>query len=199
MSQGLRNIGRFAFCLAMKTTCRMARPAVGVRRQRLRSVAGGVEEPRRREDGGDLPGEPRQGRAISADGAVGRGVRVQAGALGHSRQAGRGLDGIRRPHCKVKNKLRLEEVLAYRDCYGLGSRARRDLGTADIVVANILGPLLVRFAEEIAPCAAGDLVVSGILSELYPEVLAAYAARGFAEVSRKTLGEWTTGRLRRRH
>ena len=82
--------------------------------------------------------------------------------------------------------------------YGLGSRAKRDLGTADIVVANILGPLLVRFAGEIAPCAAGDLVVSGILSELYPEVLAAYAARGFAEVSRKTLGEWTTGRLRRR-
>ena len=81
--------------------------------------------------------------------------------------------------------------------YGLGARARRDLGTADLVVANILGPLLIRFADEIAPCATRHLVVSGILTTLYPEVLAAFASRGFAEVSRKTLGEWTTGLLRR--
>lgn len=81
--------------------------------------------------------------------------------------------------------------------YGLGARDRRDIGGADIVVANILGPLLIRFADEIAPCAVRDLVVSGILSELYPEVLAAYEARGFDEVSRRVLGEWTTGHLRR--
>ena len=81
--------------------------------------------------------------------------------------------------------------------YGLGARAKRDLGAADLVVANILGPLLIRFAGEIAPCASRDLVVSGILTELYPEVLAAYAAHGFSEVSRRTLGEWTTGHLRR--
>ena len=80
--------------------------------------------------------------------------------------------------------------------YGLGSKRRRALGTADIVVANILGPLLIRFADEIAPSATSHLVISGILSELYPEVLAAYAARGFAEVSRRTIGEWTTGLLR---
>ena len=81
--------------------------------------------------------------------------------------------------------------------YGLGARERRDLGTADLVVANILGPLLIRFADEIAPCATRHLVVSGILTTLYPEVLSAFASRGFAEVSRKTLGEWTTGLLRR--
>ena len=79
--------------------------------------------------------------------------------------------------------------------YGLGSKNRRDLGTADIVVANILGPLLIRFADEIAPCATGSLVISGILTELYPEVLADYVARGFREISRKTIGEWTTGLL----
>ena len=79
--------------------------------------------------------------------------------------------------------------------YGLGANAKRDLGTADLVVANILGPLLIRFADEIAPCATRHLVVSGILTGLYPDVLAAYAARGFREVSRKTLGEWTTGLL----
>ena len=82
--------------------------------------------------------------------------------------------------------------------YGLGAAVKREIGRADIVVANILGPLLIRFADEIAPCAEHDLVISGILTELYPEVLAAYVSRGFAEVSRKTLGEWTTGHLRRR-
>ena len=81
--------------------------------------------------------------------------------------------------------------------YGLGANVKRDLGTAELVVANILGPLLIRFANEIAPCATRHLVVSGILAPLYPDVLAAYSARGFSEVSRRTLGEWTTGLLRR--
>ena len=67
---------------------------------------------------------------------------------------------------------------------------------ADIVVANILGPLLIAFADEIVSYAKDALVVSGILSELYPEVLAAFSSRGFDEVSRKTIGEWTTGLLR---
>jgi len=66
---------------------------------------------------------------------------------------------------------------------------------ADLVVANILGPLLIAFADEIVTYVKKDLIVSGILTELYPEVLAAFAAHGFTEVSKKTLGEWTTGHL----
>jgi ribosomal protein L11 methyltransferase len=80
----------------------------------------------------------------------------------------------------------------------------RDVGSsatpfapADIVVANILGPLLIAFAEEIASFAKKTLIVSGILNELYPEVRGAFAALGFSEVSRKTIGEWTTGHLSR--
>ena len=80
----------------------------------------------------------------------------------------------------------------------------RDVGSgdapfapADFVVANILGPLLIAFADEIAGYAKKTLIVSGILSELYPEVLAAFQSRGFREVSRKTIGEWTTGHLSR--
>ena len=68
---------------------------------------------------------------------------------------------------------------------------------ADFVVANILGPLLIAFADEIAGYAKRTLIVSGILEELYPEVLAAFKLRGFHEVSRKTIGEWTTGHLSR--
>ena len=82
--------------------------------------------------------------------------------------------------------------------YGLGARGKRALPKSDLVVANILGPLLVRFADEIAPCAGRHLVISGILTEIYPEVLAAYEARGMEEVSGRTIGEWTTGLLRRR-
>ena len=65
----------------------------------------------------------------------------------------------------------------------------------DLVAANILGPLLIRFADEIVPCVGENLIISGILTEIYPEVLAAYEARGLREVSRRTIGEWTTGLL----
>ena len=67
----------------------------------------------------------------------------------------------------------------------------------DLVAANILGPLLIRFADEIVPYVGKHLIISGILTDLYPEVLAAYEARGLKEISRKTLGEWTTGLLTR--
>ena len=69
--------------------------------------------------------------------------------------------------------------------------------TFDLVAANILGPLLIRFADEIVPYVGKSLIISGILTDLYPEVLAAYEARGLKEVSRKTLGEWATGLLTR--
>ena len=78
---------------------------------------------------------------------------------------------------------------------GRGRALPGGLARYDVVAANILGPLLVRFADEIAPCVGGRLIVSGILNELYPEVLAAYEARGFRELDRTTLGEWTTGLL----
>ena len=78
---------------------------------------------------------------------------------------------------------------------GRGKPIPGELAKYDVVAANILGPLLVRFADEIAPTAGKYLIVSGILTELYPEVLAAYEARGFREESRTTLGEWTTGLL----
>ncbi len=78
-----------------------------------------------------------------------------------------------------------------------GTCGEAPFGPADFVVANILGPLLVAFADEIAFYAKETLIVSGILAELYPEVLAAFQARGFREESRKMIGEWTTGHLAR--
>jgi len=79
--------------------------------------------------------------------------------------------------------------------YGLGAKRRRELPECELVAANILGPLLIRFADEIMPTVKCRLIISGILTELYPEVLAAYTSRGLIEVGNKTIGEWTTGLL----
>lgn len=65
--------------------------------------------------------------------------------------------------------------------------------TYELVAANILGPLLIRFVDEIAPYVGKKLILSGILTTLYPEVKATYEAKGFREISNQTIGEWTTG------
>ncbi len=66
---------------------------------------------------------------------------------------------------------------------------------ADVVAANVLGPILIRFAKEIAALVrpGGRLILSGILDELYPEVAAAYAPLGFGELASDLIGEWRTG------
>ena len=79
--------------------------------------------------------------------------------------------------------------------YGLGSKTRRELPKADLVAANILGPLLIKFAGEIVPTVGKYLIISGILAEIYPEVTAAFEALGLKELENLTIGEWTTGLL----
>ena len=66
---------------------------------------------------------------------------------------------------------------------------------ADVVAANVLGPILIRFAKEISALVrpGGRLVLSGILDEIYPEVVAAYSALGFRELASDLIGEWRTG------
>lgn len=81
--------------------------------------------------------------------------------------------------------------------HALGSGAQVELPKADLVAANILGPLLVRYADEIVGAVKKRIIVSGILTEFYPEVIAAYASRGFAEVEKRTIGEWTSALLER--
>ena len=66
---------------------------------------------------------------------------------------------------------------------------------ADVVAANVLAPVLVRFAREVGALVnpGGRLILSGILDEQYDEVRAAYVAQGFAEVSNRLIGEWRSG------
>jgi len=67
--------------------------------------------------------------------------------------------------------------------------------SADVVAANVLAPVLVRFAREVGALVnpGGRLILSGILDEQYDEVRAAYTALGFAEISSRLIGEWRTG------
>ncbi len=72
---------------------------------------------------------------------------------------------------------------------------------ADVVVANILAPVLIRFAREIAESVTSGpqsrLVVSGILDEQYAAVRAAFEAQGFAEVESLLIENWRSGLFRR--
>ena len=65
----------------------------------------------------------------------------------------------------------------------------------DVVAANVLGPILIRFSKEIAALVApgGELILSGILDEIYPEVRVAYVKLGFGEEDSTLIGEWRTG------
>lgn len=83
------------------------------------------------------------------------------------------------------------------DPVDVGDPGRALGGSCDLVAANILGPLLIRYADEIVPFVGKRIIVSGILSTLYPEVLDAFASRGLHEISHRTIGEWTTGLLSR--
>jgi len=73
---------------------------------------------------------------------------------------------------------------------------------AEVVAANVLGPVLIRFAREISSMVsegpASRLILSGILTELYPDVKAAYEALGFTELASRELGEWKSGLFARK-
>ena len=70
----------------------------------------------------------------------------------------------------------------------------------DIVVANILAPVLITFAPQVAASVArkpgARLILSGILDEQYPAVRDAYAAQGMREVDTILIEEWRSGLFR---
>lgn len=72
---------------------------------------------------------------------------------------------------------------------------------AGVVVANILAPVLIQFAPQVAASVAAGpqarLVVSGILDEQYAAVRAAYEAQGMAEIESLLIENWRSGLFRR--
>jgi ribosomal protein L11 methyltransferase len=67
-----------------------------------------------------------------------------------------------------------------------------------VVVANILAPVLIASAENILSLVDrgahdGYLILSGILTEQYPEVRDCFCRLGAKEISSKKIDEWTSG------
>ncbi|MBR4518801.1 MAG: 50S ribosomal protein L11 methyltransferase [Victivallales bacterium] len=71
---------------------------------------------------------------------------------------------------------------------------------ADLVVANILAPILLTAAENLAEMVrpGGRLVLSGILTSQYDEVLERFLRLGFQDIERRTIKEWTSGIVQKR-
>ena len=70
-----------------------------------------------------------------------------------------------------------------------------NLDQGAVVLANILGPVLVTYAAEVA-CAVlpgGRLIASGILDNFYPQVRAAFEAQGLRQEREVLIGEWRSG------
>lgn len=65
--------------------------------------------------------------------------------------------------------------------------------TADIVVANILAPVLIQFAPQITASFTSRLILSGILVEQYDAVKTAYETLGMKEVDSIRIENWRTG------
>jgi ribosomal protein L11 methyltransferase len=65
-------------------------------------------------------------------------------------------------------------------------------GTFDIVLANLVGPVLVEIAPELRARvrASGSLVAAGITAQAEPEVLAAFSAQGLGVVDRAERADW---------
>ena len=67
----------------------------------------------------------------------------------------------------------------------------------DLVAANILAPVLIEHAQNIANTVrpGGSLILSGILDSQYPQVKDAYCSLQFEQSEQIQDGEWTSGRF----
>ncbi len=71
-------------------------------------------------------------------------------------------------------------------------------GTFDLVLANIVAPVLVRIAADLGArlAPAGTLVLAGIIADAEASVVEAFAARGLLVTARDARGDWVSLVLR---
>ena len=82
---------------------------------------------------------------------------------------------------------------------GLGSVEASPEGPWDVVIGNLLAPLLIELAPALVARAApqGSLLAAGILCDQAGQVIGAFAAAGATVVERRDSGEWVALRLER--
>jgi ribosomal protein L11 methyltransferase len=88
----------------------------------------------------------------------------------------------------------LEDRVACVEAAGLDAPEFRDAAPFDLILANILKGPLIALAPDVAAATApgGQVILSGLLREQAPDVLAAYARNGINEVAREEIGDWAT-------
>lgn len=88
----------------------------------------------------------------------------------------------------------LEGRVACVEAAGLDAPEFRDAVPFDLILANILKGPLIALAPDVAAATApgGRVILSGLLSDQAPDVLAAFARIGINEEDREEIGEWAT-------
>ena len=71
-------------------------------------------------------------------------------------------------------------------------------GVFDVVVANLVAPVLIRIREHLEPRVGTYLILSGIADPLREEVFGVYESSGLELVTSKKAGEWNSGLFARR-
>ncbi|TNC68823.1 50S ribosomal protein L11 methyltransferase [Rubellimicrobium roseum] len=86
----------------------------------------------------------------------------------------------------------LGERVACVEAAGIDAPAFREGAPFDLILANILKGPLIALAPDLAGALApgGRVVLSGLLVEQAPDVLAAYERQGLREADREQIGDW---------
>lgn len=71
-------------------------------------------------------------------------------------------------------------------------------GSFDIVMANLVAPLLVRIRKDLCANSSNLLLVSGIFETMFVEVIDAFGEEGFEKIEGRSSGEWRSGLFTRR-
>jgi ribosomal protein L11 methyltransferase len=66
----------------------------------------------------------------------------------------------------------------------------------DVITMNILPEIIIPLLPQVKECLAGDLILSGILTRMRPDVVGECAIEGLELVRDRTKGEWWAGSFR---
>ena len=71
-------------------------------------------------------------------------------------------------------------------------------GSFDMVMANLVAPLLLRIRKDLCANSSNLLLVSGIFETMFAEVIEAFGKEGFEKIEGRSSGEWRSGLFARR-
>ncbi len=103
---------------------------------------------------------------------------------------------VARRNCDV-NEVNFDEVLCRGVIHCLGGVECVN-GSFDLVVANLVAPLLLRIRKDLCANSSNLLLLSGIFETMYSDVIDAFGEDGFDKIEGRSSGEWRSGLFARR-